>query len=603
MVKPPDYVARALQGVVAAFETLDRARVGVASAAEGSLRTLTTRASRFTYLGQHTEAVKTLQKAASLGGEAAAHAPVQKLLCESLLLLAQNDDALVACGQAVELSRSVGGTDAAKARTTYGVLFERLQRPTEALASHDSAVAADPSYAAAWHNRGVALEQLRRPVDAVESYREAMRHGSEGSPDTWINLGNALRDLPGRQEEALHAYTSAVQVKPTRSPVLNPTIVGARLNKASLLTSMERLSEGAQEYTVVLDHDPSHRQARVARGNAYLAGDRLTEAADDYRDALQSDPQSVSELNNLCLVLHRLDRLDEALSTCRQATTIDPTHAWSWYNMGVTQHKMKSYDESIASFRRVLAAQPGWVVVWESLAKVLKSASRVAEALESAERAAALRRTLEGEGTAATNPPRLLVKDAAEAAAQAPTEPGGKPSYPKSTGAPQLDSVGKAEELREKLKQRKLDQEGKKRELQSVAKPAAAAGPGSGSGSGSTAGSVAAGAASNGRKLSSKPLAGEAAPAGGHTPTLSDPQHPASGLKAASAAEVSAHLAKQQQQQPRKAATEAPARPPQLDSVGKAEELREKLKLKQRARPPPRTVISASSLPNTAGQK
>ena len=236
MVQPPGSVARALQGVMTAFETLDRAGLGVVSTSEASLRTLITRANRFTYLGQHTEAVKTLQKAASLGGGAVAQAPVQKLLCESLLLLSQTDNALVACGQAVELSRSVGGTEAAKARTTYGVLFERLQRPTEALASHDSAVAADPSYAAAWHNRGVALEQLRRPADAVESYREAMRHGSEGSPETWINLGNALRDLPDKNEEALHAYTSVVQMKPIFSPVLNPTIVGARFNKASTYT-------------------------------------------------------------------------------------------------------------------------------------------------------------------------------------------------------------------------------------------------------------------------------------------------------------------------------------------------------------------------------
>eukprot|EP01043_Picozoa_sp_COSAG02_P069008 COSAG02_NODE_11662_length_1677_cov_40.481622_1_plen_442_part_10 len=301
IVKPPSYVVSCLEGVLSAFKALDRAGLTV-SAIDGKsvaddkslLRSFITKANRFSYLGQHKEAVGVLVKAMSITSLARTEqAQVQTLLCESLLLLGHHDEALVSCAKAVELHQSISKTerdhetDIAKAWSTYGVLFERLGRAQEALAAHDSSITADHSYAAAWHNRGVALEQLHRPAEAVQSYKESMRHGSEGSPDTWINLGNALRAFPvqmAHNEEALYSYSSAIALK--------PSFLGARFNKASLLTSMQRYNEAVIELTMVLDLDPSYRQARVARGNAHLGSQQLDLAEADYRDALRSEPQS-----------------------------------------------------------------------------------------------------------------------------------------------------------------------------------------------------------------------------------------------------------------------------------------------------------------------
>ena len=427
IVKPPSYVVSGLEGVLSAFRALDHAGLTVASMAHGSatgeqksLRSFITKANRFSYLGQHKEAIEVLVAARSAASSEAEQAHIQKLLCESLLLLGRHDAALDSCAQAVALYQSVGrtgaghDTDIARAWSTYGVLFERLGRAGEAFAAHESAITADQSYAAAWYNRGVALGHLQRPAEAVRSYRESMRRGSAGSPDAWINLGNALRKLPQQQAqtEALHSYSSAIALK--------PSFLGARFNKASLLDSMQRQHEAIVEYTAVLDLDPSYRQARVARGNAYLGSEQLDRAEADYRDALRADPQSASELNNLCLVLHRLDRLEEALATCRDALAVDITHVLSWYNLGTTQHKMglatsdtgarsQLYDASVSSYRRVVSDQPGWVTAWESLQKVLESAGRMDEASDSGEHASALRRSLlavdTGGGGAALVPP------------------------------------------------------------------------------------------------------------------------------------------------------------------------------------------------------
>ena len=209
--------------------------------------------------------------------------------------------------------------------TNFALRHGRLE---EAARDYQHAIRSHPGCASAWYNYGNLNERLGKTAEAEACFRSAVSLAPR-QPDFRNNLGNSMRDETARNDEALHSYSIAIALK--------PTFLGARFNKASLLASMTRLDEALDEYSALLDHDPSYRQARVARGNAYLAGEQLDLAERDYRDVLLSDPRSVSELNNLCLVLHRLDRLSEALSTCRAAITADPTHAWSCYNIGVTQ--------------------------------------------------------------------------------------------------------------------------------------------------------------------------------------------------------------------------------------------------------------------------
>eukprot|EP01043_Picozoa_sp_COSAG02_P048339 COSAG02_NODE_4738_length_5037_cov_3.804172_3_plen_753_part_00 len=278
-----------------------------------------------------------------------------------------------------------------------GLAYERYGRLAEASHDYKNVLAVHPDCANAWYNYGSLKLKLGLTSEAETLLRSSIRLQPR-HPDFYNNLGNSMRGEPARNKEALYSYSSAIALK--------PTFLGARSNKASLLASMQRHNEAVTEYTAVLNLDPSYKQARVARGNAYLVSNQLDHAEADYRYALSYDPQSVSELNNLCLVLHRLNRLEEAQITCRDAIAVDGAHAWSWYNLGTTQYKMgvassgdvaaqsQLYDASISSYRRALKDQPGAVSVWESLHKVLESAGRMAESRDSANRASALRQSL-----------------------------------------------------------------------------------------------------------------------------------------------------------------------------------------------------------------
>ena len=76
-----------------------------------------------------------------------------------------------------------------------------LQRPAEALASYDKAIALKPDVAAAHNNRGNALKELKRPAEALASYDKAIAL----KPDVATahnNRGNALRELQASRGSA-----------------------------------------------------------------------------------------------------------------------------------------------------------------------------------------------------------------------------------------------------------------------------------------------------------------------------------------------------------------------------------------------------------------
>src|SRR5262249_9921413 len=60
--------------------------------------------------------------------------------------------------------------DYAMAHNNRGNALRDLQRPTEALASYDRAIALKPDFAEAYSNRGNALMDLQRPTEALAGY-------------------------------------------------------------------------------------------------------------------------------------------------------------------------------------------------------------------------------------------------------------------------------------------------------------------------------------------------------------------------------------------------------------------------------------------------
>jgi hypothetical protein len=113
-----------------------------------------------------------------------------------------------------------------------------LDRPADALASCDQAIALHARYADAWSNRANALSDMNRPQDAQASYQRALEL-APAFVDAWNNLGLTLVDMK-LHDEALQSYERAL--------ALDADWAEAHWNYALCLLQMGRLEQGWREY-------------------------------------------------------------------------------------------------------------------------------------------------------------------------------------------------------------------------------------------------------------------------------------------------------------------------------------------------------------------
>jgi len=104
-----------------------------------------------------------------------------------------------------------------EAAYNLGNLLTRLNRPRDALALFDSALAIRPQWASAWHNRGIAQSAVGALTGAADSYRQAIACDSQ-FVEPLTGLAAVLRDL-GDTPAAMDLCARAEQLAPERPDV------------------------------------------------------------------------------------------------------------------------------------------------------------------------------------------------------------------------------------------------------------------------------------------------------------------------------------------------------------------------------------------------
>lgn len=103
--------------------------------------------------------------------------------------------------------------EAAQAYVNLSTVLLRRERPLDALRVLQQGLRIAPN-ARLYNNLGGVLFALGRYEEAAEAYRRALSDGG-GSPNDylkWANLADALRWLPGREDEARRSYARALQM-------------------------------------------------------------------------------------------------------------------------------------------------------------------------------------------------------------------------------------------------------------------------------------------------------------------------------------------------------------------------------------------------------
>jgi tetratricopeptide (TPR) repeat protein len=85
------------------------------------------------------------------------------------------------------------GNSSAKLHFLYGLVYDKTDRPDEAQAAYERAVAIDGDYESALQNLGVHYLENKRYDDAIRLYERLVRDLGSQSPAAWSNLGSAYR--------------------------------------------------------------------------------------------------------------------------------------------------------------------------------------------------------------------------------------------------------------------------------------------------------------------------------------------------------------------------------------------------------------------------
>ncbi len=141
----------------------------------------------------------------------------------------------------------------------------------------------------------------------------------------------------------------------------------------------------------VISLNPEARSAHRNLANALIAGGRPSEALDASSIAVEKRPDSASAHVTRGIALLALGRLDEAAESLRRALELDPDHKLAHYNMAEILKGQGRFEESLAPHREVLRLDPKFAAAHAGLGEALFRLGQYREAVESLERAVALR--------------------------------------------------------------------------------------------------------------------------------------------------------------------------------------------------------------------
>jgi len=206
----------------------------------------------------------------------------------------------------------------------------------------------------AWlaHNNlgNVLLAEPGRRDEAIAHFQTAISL----MPDFWeahLSLGNALLETPGRLDDALAEYRTAARLSP-RSERVHTNLGNALLEKGDPAGAAAELAEA-------LRMDPNNAEAHNDIGNLYSQTGRLPEAIAEYRAALRANPDFAEAHNNLGRALAQLGQMPEAIAEFQAAIRVRPGYANAHSNLGNALSALPGrLPEAIAEYQTALEIRP-----------------------------------------------------------------------------------------------------------------------------------------------------------------------------------------------------------------------------------------------------
>jgi cellulose synthase operon protein C len=166
-----------------------------------------------------------------------------------------------------------------------------------------------------WNERGVCLHQAGRRSDAIASYERAVA-ADPGYQLAWNNLGVARSSEPG--EAAAVAFRRALAG--------DRPLLAARLNLGLFCLQRREHRQALEEYQLALGQQSASAVAWNGVGLVLMELRRFDDARNAFGRAVDADPGMAGAHYNLSFVLSQLGDFDGALRETRRALELEPLY-------------------------------------------------------------------------------------------------------------------------------------------------------------------------------------------------------------------------------------------------------------------------------------
>jgi len=248
---------------------------------------------------------------------------------------------------------------------------------SSALALWTDTVEKNPSDLRARADLGEILRQTPgRLKDAIAQDETALRLKPDFA-EGHNNLGNAWAALPGRLDDAIAEFETAVRLK--------PDFAEAHYNLANAwLAQPGRREDAIAQYQEALRLKPDFAEAHNNLGNAWFDAPNLRAAAiAEYEAALRAKPDYPEAHYNLGNAWIDLPgRLPEAIAQYEEALRLKPDYFEAHNNLGEAWARTPGrLPEAIAEFEATLRLKPDLAEAHCNLGKALARISRASAAI------------------------------------------------------------------------------------------------------------------------------------------------------------------------------------------------------------------------------
>ncbi|WP_161993284.1 tetratricopeptide repeat protein [Lacisediminimonas profundi] len=169
------------------------------------------------------------------------------------------------------------------------------------------------------------------------------------SPEAHANLARALWRA-GRPADALSCHA--------RLDELGVQDVATELDRATLLSEMERFEEALESCVRATQQAPGHAPAWSARGSALHELEKYEDALQCFEHALALDPALASAWANKALTLHMLQQYGAAMSHHERALDLESGNARTWSNCGASLLRLGQSQQALDCCDKALALWP-----------------------------------------------------------------------------------------------------------------------------------------------------------------------------------------------------------------------------------------------------